>query len=281
MSKVHVILPVHNRVNITRYCVESLHSQINREMINLILIDDGCIDETVSMVCGFFPNTTVIQGDGNLWWGGALQKGYEWLRDQSFDPHDYVLILNDDTTFSKDFLKKGFSCLREKTLLLARAFDLETKKEIDRGIRINWLNFSFNDVSETEKPNCLSTRGLLMNYSDFLSVGGFRPDKLPHYCSDYEFTVRAFKKGLVLESHESFSLYVDESTTGVHYITTKNPIDYVKNLMTTKSAKNPMMLSRFVLMCAPKIMIPFSLARIWLGVVARYFTVLLKRKGNV
>lgn len=68
--------------------------------IVLILVDDGSTDGTADAVLKLMPNTVVLQGDGNLWWGGALHKAYQWIR-KNGNQNEYVMFANDDT-----FLKK-------------------------------------------------------------------------------------------------------------------------------------------------------------------------------
>lgn len=108
----HVILPVHNRMQVTARFVEALARQTHTDYC-LVLVDDGCTDETVAMVRRGVPvqRLTVLEGDGQLWWAGALQRAYEHLGSQPADDQDTVLIINDDVTFEADFLSRGLAVL--------------------------------------------------------------------------------------------------------------------------------------------------------------------------
>src|ERR1039458_2147123 len=105
-EKVHILLPVHNRREITRRFVNCLKAQTHRGD-HLILIDDGSTDGTTDMVRGEIEPVTVIRGDGDWWWAGSLQQGYEWLKTHEATWRDVALIINDDTEFASDFLEKG------------------------------------------------------------------------------------------------------------------------------------------------------------------------------
>src|SRR3954466_494295 len=91
---VHVLLPVHNRRAITEEFVNCLQAQCWPKW-HLILVDDGSTDGTTELVRARVPSATILEGDGNLWWAGSLQLGYQWLMRHAADD-DIVLIINDD-----------------------------------------------------------------------------------------------------------------------------------------------------------------------------------------
>ena len=103
---VHVILPVHNRKAITLAFVECLKRQSDQNF-RLILVDDGSCDGTADAVIQQLPLSTVLRGDGSLWWAGALQQAIEWLRQSGASLSDVVLFINDDTIIPEDFIEVG------------------------------------------------------------------------------------------------------------------------------------------------------------------------------
>ncbi len=122
---------------------------------------------------------------------------------------------------------------------------------MDAGIHVDWKRFTFEQPS-TEKPvNCLSTRGLFFRVGDFFSVGGFHPRLLPHYLSDYEFTIRAHRKGMHLMTHPSVRVRLDVSTTGWHRHEEAGLLNAAKSVFAMKSAINPLMLMMFVALACP------------------------------
>jgi glycosyltransferase involved in cell wall biosynthesis len=86
----------------------------------LVLIDDGSTDGTEQMVRERIENLTVIRGNGDWWWAGSLQQGFNFLKKEGLSHDDYVLIINDDVVFGRDFIAKGISILdkNKQTLLL-------------------------------------------------------------------------------------------------------------------------------------------------------------------
>jgi GT2 family glycosyltransferase len=254
-EKIYILLPVHNRREITRHFIQCLRTQTYSNY-HLVLIDDGSTDNTAEMVLSYLKNVTVIKGTGNWWWAGSLQQGYLWLKARDISPSDLVLIINDDTEFQSDFLHNGLTILSrsKKSLLLAQCFSKQTDQLIDAGIRISWNRFSFDSEKNSEKINCLSTRGLFLRYKDFLTIGGFYPWLLPHYTSDYEFTIRAFRKGLMPLVDSELKLWLDEFSTGDHNFNELKEASiwkFLQSYFSKKSALNPVYLIVFVALCCP------------------------------
>jgi GT2 family glycosyltransferase len=195
---IHILLPVHNRAAVTAEFADALAHQ-DFDDYRLIVIDDGCTDDTVARVRDRIPRDRVhvLRGDGGLWWAGALQVGYEHLLTQALADEDAVLIINDDISFEPDFLRNGLRALAQSpgTAIQAVGHDRKTGA-VDRGTRVNLWTLRFHPATTEQRANCLSTRGLIMRAATFRASGGFRPQRLPHYLSDYEFTLRLKRQGV-------------------------------------------------------------------------------------
>lgn len=249
---VYILLPVHNRRDVTSRFIRCLKAQSYKDW-HLLLIDDGSSDGTSEMVRAEIPNATVLRGCGKWWWGGSLQQGYSWLVKMQIAPGEYVLIVNDDTEFEANFLAVGLELLaaRPQTLLLANAYSRSSRELLDAGIHVDWRHFTFRPAARAEEINCLSTRGLFLTVGDFIGIGGFRPHLLPHYGSDYEFTIRARRKGMQLASDSRLRLWVDQETTGLHNLQTDPPLVLVRKLFSKRAPGNPFYLSSLVALCCP------------------------------
>ncbi|MCK9607886.1 MAG: glycosyltransferase [Methylomonas sp.] len=251
MSRLYILLPVHNRRDITEKFIRCLLDQ-TYENYHLVLIDDGSTDGTSEMVLENLPNTTVIKGSGDLWWAGALQEGYKWLLVNAKND-DYCLIINDDTIFDNKFLKIGVNLLQTSTasLFLAKCYSQKTKVIIDSGVHVDFRKLSFLQAKEYEEINCLSTRGLFLVIRDFKTVGGFFPSLLPHYLSDYEFTIRAHRKGFILKTDDRLKLYLNEETTGFHTIDSNNLNEYIRKYFSKRNPSNPIHWLIFIWLVCP------------------------------
>ena len=76
---IYILLPVHNRRELTRDFIDCLKAQTYQNF-HLVLIDDGSTDGTDQMVRERIENLTVIRGNGDWWWAGSLQQGFNYLK---------------------------------------------------------------------------------------------------------------------------------------------------------------------------------------------------------
>ena len=260
----YIILPVHNRSHITQRFLDALKKQ-SYSNYTLILIDDGSTDDTVVAARKVFPDLQLLQGDGSLWWGGALQKGYEYLIKLGGNDDEFVLIANDDTEFEEFFLENALRVLENKkdTMLLATCFSRISGQLLDAGIHIDWKDFSIRQASDNADINCLSTRCLFTRVGTMRKIGGFRPHLLPHYLSDYEFTIRAYRKGISLIVEPSVSVYLDDDATGCHVFEGSGLRDYIRIAFSKRYSMNPVSWSIFVLLVCPLRFKLTNICRIW------------------
>lgn len=262
----HIILPVHNRSAVTARFIEALASQTVADY-RLLLVDDGCTDDTIDMVRRRLPGDrlTVLKGDGNLWWAGALQRAYEYLRTRSSGDCDAVLVINDDVFFTPDFLSGGLAVLAANPGACLQAVGLDAQGRIvDRGTVADVARLLFRAAQPGEVPNCLSTRGLLMDASTFMRSGGFRPRWLPHYLSDYEFTLRLRRQGVRLMVDERFSLQASSDLTGLDAPIAPGARQFWAAAFSNRAKFNPKHWSAFVVMVCPAHLIPLHLLRVWI-----------------
>jgi GT2 family glycosyltransferase len=268
-GRLHILLPVHNRRETTVRFVESLGRQTRRDF-RLILIDDGSRDGTAGAVQTLWPTVEVVRGDGNWWWAGCLDQGCRHLQQTGVTDDDILLLVNDDVVVGPEFLAQGldeFEGMRD-TLLLARQVDAGTGDEIDHGggVIANLRQLRFAAAGSPDQINCLPTRGLFLRWRDLVRVGGFRPQSLPHYLSDYEFTIRAGKRGLHLKVACTVSLGVrmDQSGRSLTNLFAEPRGRRFALLFSNRFKDNPVTWSVFVWLAAAPLWRPYLWTKIWL-----------------
>lgn len=106
MSPIAIVIPVRNRQAHTQQILTQLHQQLAAQA-EIIVVDDGSSDGTAALIRDRFPAVHLLEGDGSLWWTGAIAMGMRYAL-QAVNP-DYVVWLNDDIVLAADF---GDSLLR-------------------------------------------------------------------------------------------------------------------------------------------------------------------------
>ena len=279
----YVIVPVHNRAHVTTRFLDALAAQ-SVDDFKLVLVNDGCTDNTVSIAERKLPpeRLIVLKGDGGLWWAGALQMAYEYLLHLQFAPQDAVLIVNDDVTFGPDFLRTGLAVLSAHPGNCIQALGVDgASGSIDRGAIADIVRLRFRAAEAGESANCLSTRGLLMNAQTFIGSGGFRPRWLPHYLSDYEFTLRLRRHGVPLLVDDRFTARVDLELTGLNEPVARGVRRVWRDAFSNRAKFNPKHWTAFVILACPAWVVPLHVARIWLGFARSLLAAVRPRVGGV
>ena len=255
MNKIYILLPVHNRKNVTKKFIDSLSRQTYKNY-HLVLIDDGSTDGTSEMTARRISEVTVLKGEGDWWWGGSLHQGYMWLKSANIEPDDFVLISNDDVIFGTDYIEKGISSLAERkgpAIILSHVYTLDGEF-CESGMHVDWKSFTFSAADNENSINCAATRGIFMRAATFLKIGGFYPKMLPHYLSDYEYTIRAFNKGVSMFADPAVKLYIDVKTTGYYNsseIDNEAFLNFLKKFFSKKYVNNPIYKINFLILACP------------------------------
>ena len=264
MDTVHLLLPVHNRREVTLGFVRCLSAQ-TYPAIRLLLIDDGSTDGTETAVRAAYPSVEVIRGSGSWWWAGCLQRGLDRLAWEGTSGSDVVLFANDDTTFAPDYVERAMQYLAGKQgcMLLSSYRDAMTGRVEESGVCADLRTLTFREARDPATINCLSTRGLFMRWVDVKRVGGFHPLLLPHYLSDYEFTIRAIRRGVRPATTPSIWLRADHALTAARDVDELVGWRFLRYYLSTKYPANPVYQTSFVLLAVPARWMLGNFLRIW------------------
>lgn len=91
---IFVIIPVHNRREITLGCLGCLKRDSVLEWANVIVVDDGSTDDTSKAIRENFPEVVLLEGNGNLWWTGGILTGMKHAMQRQAA---VIVWLNDDS----------------------------------------------------------------------------------------------------------------------------------------------------------------------------------------
>lgn len=279
MSKFHIVIPVHNRVNITLRCLDRLSNQTYQDFC-VYVIDDGSTDGTAEQCRARFADKldlTILPGDGNLWWTGATHWGIEEaLNNASND--DAIVMMNDDVVFGSDFLAIAHRIHAEHPLLVFTPLvvdDRDSDTICKSGaimkswpLAISYRPLEGRKLSERASFPELTDVDFLRAQATFVPVqvvheiGNVEANLLPHYHADSEYAYRAKRAGYRVAIHRDLQLYHTIGTTGSFnaYQARFSLRDFWRSLFDIKSVNALKYKVRFArLTCPPLYFFPFMI----------------------
>jgi GT2 family glycosyltransferase len=202
MTKVAVLLTIHNRKEVTLHSLENIQMQegfSSGEEIAIIVVDDGSIDGSCLEIKKLYPKVNLIQGTGKLYWNGGMRLAFE---EAVKDQYDFLLWLNDDTILFPDAINKLINTSVQsgnKSIIVGSLQDpingQLTYGGLSRKHSRRRLNFSLVEPSEipieveTMHGNCV-----LIPQAVALAVGNLDP-AFTHGIGDYDYGLRAHNLG--------------------------------------------------------------------------------------
>jgi GT2 family glycosyltransferase len=114
MPQIAILMTVHNRCEKTIQCLQHLKKQETDSSIqwHVYITDDGCTDNTVEAVKHISPETTIIRGDGSLYWNRGMYEA--WKTAIKDNDYDFYLWLNDDTMLLPSAINHLMECSAKK-----------------------------------------------------------------------------------------------------------------------------------------------------------------------
>ena len=129
---IYIIIPVHNRINNTIKCLNSIYEQ-EYDNIQIIIIDDGSTDGTKQIIEDKYSEVTVLNGTGSLFWTGAVHYGVNYILSLAGKKDDWVLLINNDVVITEGVIDKliAFSENKNRNVIVnALSVDLNDKNKI-------------------------------------------------------------------------------------------------------------------------------------------------------
>jgi GT2 family glycosyltransferase len=277
-----VCIPVHNRLHLTLACLESL-SQQGYDNFAVIVCDDGSTDGTASVIKQRHPETTLLHGDGNLWWTGATNCCVEYVLKHAADC-DAVVTLNNDLEVQPDYLQKLANVARRYpwSIVGSAMHDIQTRSLVSPGYRQDWLIARSRAVdpavdhiqgdTDVAAVTHVSGRGTLIPLAVFKTIGLYDSKRLPHYGADYDFAHAARRAGFGVYICFSAKVYSHVAETGMTTVRSDFSLRGLWNYFTNqKSPANIRVRWWLAVKNCPKTILPIYLLFDFLRVTGSYF----------
>ncbi|MBF0199588.1 MAG: glycosyltransferase family 2 protein, partial [Planctomycetes bacterium] len=204
------VVPVYNRLEKTLRFIKNF-SYIKYLNKKIIIVDDNSTDGTAEIIRNKFPEVTVIDGSGDLWWSGgtnvAVKKALE-------DGADYVLTINDDCIMDENFLANMVNVAGEDNRYIVGCrlmFQDDTDRIWGLGATCyfrGWEMYQLNyggmywskvksELSDDRimKVDTMPGNGVLISREVFERVGFYDEINMPQYHADTDFVSRAKNSG--------------------------------------------------------------------------------------
>ena len=225
---IYILIPVFNRLNLTKSCIESIKGNEKDLGLKIILVDDGSSDGTSEWVQTYYPEITILQGTGSLFWGGAIHYGVEYIL-KICNPNDYVLFVNNDVLLAENTIRELVNFSEEKNrqvVVGSLALDPINKEKVIKSGTIvkswylNWTRHVFIGQTidslygeESKEVDFLTGRCLLHPVEVFLKAGNYDSSSFRHYGGDDEFSMRVKKFGIKAYICTSAIVYMQKTSS--------------------------------------------------------------------
>lgn len=267
--KIFVAIPVFNRLEQTQACVEALERSAFRDF-EIVICDDGSTDGTGEYLATYHPDVTVLQGDGQLWWTGGINRCLDYILPLAADD-DLVLTLNNDVVVGPEYLGEMLAAHRARPRALIGSLvvfkddplRIETAESVHNWVTAKKGYANRFGESVTERHRGLASvpklcgKGVLVPVRVFRDIGVYDQHAFPHYAADEDFSMRAAAAGYDVLLNFDGRVLSDYAATGIGTRHTKPLLgEFLKSLFSRRSPNNLIIKWRLTLRHCPGLLIP-------------------------
>ncbi|PYS24718.1 MAG: hypothetical protein DMF72_04590 [Acidobacteria bacterium] len=200
LPRLFVIVPTYNRWGEARKSLECL-ARSSYANFGIILVEDGCVDETVASCREQFPDVEMLHGDGTLWWSGAINLGTQYALDNGAE---LIMWINDDVLVAPDTIERLVATIRRngvRTVACARTKSTDPNIPDWKGEAPAWHPDAGKNLRELPEYGDVSIqhppggRAVVIPAQCFRDVGFIDVKNFPHYWADHDFHYRAMQAG--------------------------------------------------------------------------------------
>jgi GT2 family glycosyltransferase len=207
-KRIAAIITCYNRKQKTLDSLKALFDQNLPEdtSLSVYLVDDNSTDGTSEAIAQHYPQVTILNGDGSLFWNGGMRMAFAAAMLHNYD---YYLWLNDDTTLYSGAILKLWQTSQHlieqgqtQSIVIGSTQDPETGELTYGGLIKNswWHPFATALVvpGKDPKPCDLMNGNCVLIPKSVVSLVGNLDSSFGHYLGDYDYGLRARKHSCTL-----------------------------------------------------------------------------------
>jgi len=204
---VSIIIVNFNGVDFLKDCLSSLMNQTYKDF-EIILVDNGSKDNSVSFVKNHFPEVVVVEAEGNRGYATGNNIGYEHSKGEN------IVLLNNDTILTPNWLEELVNAIKPNEIAIASSLiitDNIPHKYYERNGSLNL--FGHNIMKIFNKPeNLFYCGGASLIYKKSLLGKPFDDDYFA-YSEDVYLSLRARFYGYkVVHTNDSVLRHIGSAT---------------------------------------------------------------------
>lgn len=209
MKKVTVIFTCFNRKEKTVNCLKTLTEYNPSLNFEFIITDDLSTDGTVEAIKAMDLNTTILNGNGSLFWCGGMRKGIGKYLERNLSENDLCLLINDDVSFYPHSIEKMINRLagRKNTVIVGATCSDTGKFTYGLKVREKWykknITKRIEPTKEEIKGETCNANCVLIPAPILVDVGNMDSAYI-HSLGDYDIGFQMTKKGYRLISSEDY-----------------------------------------------------------------------------
>ena len=206
MPSIAICLACFNRREKTLRCLESLKKLHAPPSVRLqtYLVDDASPDGTGQAVRDQFPDVRLIEGNGNLFWGGGMHLAFGTAMQEG---HDFYLWLNDDEDLFPDLIPRLLDTYqtvsdhgKRPAIIVGSSCDPDNGQPTYGGRfrpHFSPVNFQYIPPHPTEPRECETMNGniVLIPADVSKAVGNIDP-RFRQQMGDFDYGLRARRLGI-------------------------------------------------------------------------------------
>ena len=222
---IYVLIPVFNRLHFTKKIIKCIREQTFKEILKIYVVDDGSSDGTGDWLNKQL-DINIVQGNGNLFWSGAINLGLKNIL-KIANPDDWLLLINNDVLINPNYVETIFNIAKNNyPAAIGSIIKNKNGKVVSVGPKIFTKSLKIKDLNDYKKifknkkllkdVDALSGRGVIYPLKSIVEVKGINQYIFPHYFADYELSLRIKKKG--------YKLIISKDA----YVSTEEDFDLIK-----------------------------------------------------